>query len=155
MGELQKALSRIVEKIRDEVLLWLIGILILAIIAGLRDRWTFIAVLVVGSVLIMLRSITHRRPSQPRSQITLTLIFPSSEDVDVDTCKYQLHDSKNKEKGNGEFACGFDNGWVCLLPEQVAQGDIIRLTVVDKSGVNWRPNPFRPFSSRVDMKRVP
>jgi hypothetical protein len=41
--------------------LWLLAILVLAVVAGLRDRVTFIAVLIVGALLVALRLILARR----------------------------------------------------------------------------------------------
>ena len=110
---LDTSFGELIKRIKDELLLWLLGMLVLAIVAGLRDRVTFIAVLVVGAALIALRLVLERR--HHGLPLAISFVGTESGDVLVEKCEFELRDRENKLKGGGEMAISFDvYGWVCF-----------------------------------------
>jgi len=125
MKALTSILASIVQRIRDEKLLWLLGVLILAVIAGLRDWIIFIAVLVVG-VLVSIFSYTFQR----KTCVPLAIIFKDRDaaDIQLSKCEFELRDSQNNLKKKGEMAFSLDvNSWVCYLPNETGTGKQARL----------------------------
>ena len=125
MKGLGDVLLNIVQRIRDEKLLWLLGVLVLAIVAGFRDWIIFIAILVVGLLVIVLGLVFQRKVAVP-----LAIMFKDKDaaEVQLSKCEFELRDSQNNLKKKGDIAFSLDvNSWVCYLPKETKPEDIIRL----------------------------
>lgn len=142
--------------IKDELLMWALAMAALALVAGLRDRITFLAVLVIGAVLFGLRLMiaARQKPAPAPRQIPLALKFKGHADPDVEvrTCTYELSDVSGdallKKEGDLTVALEY-NGWVCFLPPGLTDAHVIRVTLTDGNGGKWKSGPFRPlFGSR-------
>jgi len=152
MKALTSILASIVQRIRDEKLLWLLGVLILAVIAGLRDWIIFIAVLVVG-VLVSIFSYTFQR----KTCVPLAIIFKDRDaaDIQLSKCEFELRDSQNNLKKKGEMAFSLDvNSWVCYLPNETEPEDIVRLFLIERNDMHWETGPFRPLFSSKEAEQV-
>ena len=151
MKALGDVLGAIVQRIRDERLLWLLGVLIIAVIAGFRDWIIFVAVLAVGLLFIILNLVIQKKSSLP-----LAISFKNKESVDIQlsSCKYELRDSQNILKKNGEIAFSLEvNSWVCYLPREIKPEDIIRLFLTERDGTLWETGPFRPLFGNKEAEQ--
>ena len=158
LSQLGEALSGIARRIRDQNLLWLLAMLIVAILGRLGDRTTFIAVLGVGAAIIVLRIWLDRGATAPAGNIPLAISFKGqpSGDTQLLSCSYELRDSQNALKGAGELAFSFEvNSWVCFLTHGIAPTDIIRINMGDRDGRNWETGPFRPLFASREAGEVP
>ena len=152
MKTLPETLGHIVRRIRDERLLWLIAILLIAVIAGLRDWIIFIAVLVIGLLVVVLSLFFPQRGSVP-----LAIMFKDKDAVEVQLskCEFELRDSQNNLKKKGEIAFSLEvNSWVCYVPKETMPEDIIRLYLIDHNGGIWETGPFRPLFGSKEAEQV-
>ena len=62
------------------LILWLLAMVVLAIVAGLRDQVTFIAVLLIGAALIELRLLLERK----EHGLPLAIVFRGTQPGDVE-----------------------------------------------------------------------
>jgi hypothetical protein len=134
--------GEIARRIKDENLLWLLAMWILAIGAGIRDQFTFIAVLLVGAILIGFRFL------KTEQGLPLGIDFEETEprEIQLSACRYELRRQDNVLKGQGQMAFSFDvRNWVCFLPRGMAATDIIWIYLTDRSGQTWETGPFRPL----------
>ena len=152
MKSLAETLGHIVRRIRDERLLWLLGVLVIAVIAGLRDWIIFVAALVIGLLVIALSLFFPRRGCIP-----LAIVFRDMEaaEIQLAKCEFELRDNQNNLKKRGELAFSLEvNSWVCYLPKETAPDDIIRLNLTDRNGGVWETGPFRPLFNNKEAERV-
>ena len=152
MKSLVEALGHIVRRIRDERLLWLLGVLLLAVIAGLRDWIIVIAVLIIGFLVIALSLFFPQRGCVP-----LAIVFRETDaaEIQLAKCEFELRDNQNKMKKKGELAFSLEvNSWVCYLPRETTPDDIIRLNFTDQDGGLWETGPFRPLFNNKEAERV-
>ncbi len=152
MKGLVETLGHIVRRIRDERLLWLLGVLLIAVIAGLRDWIIFIAALVIGLLVFLLSLLFPQRRSLP-----LAILFKDKDatEVQVLKCEFELRDSENNMKKKGEIAFSLEvNSWVCYLPKEITPEDIIRLYLTDRNSKIWETGPFRPLFGTKEAEQV-
>lgn len=152
-----KVFGEIVGRIKDELLLWFLAILVLAVVAGLRDRLLFISVLVVGTIAFSLRLyITGRHLKKVETRAPLALAFKGAqpEDVRIKQCNFELRNDENALKESGALAFSREGvGWVCYLPLVTTPVDIIRLIVDEEGGGVWESGPFRPLFGNRELAR--
>jgi hypothetical protein len=152
MKSLPDTLANILKRIRDERLLWLIGILVLAIIAGLRDKIIFFAVLGIGVLVMVLGSFVSQR-----SRIPLAITFKDKDaiEIQISKCEFELRDGDNKLKRKGEMAFRLGmGGWECYLPKEATPEDNIRLDLTDRDGGKWETGPFPPLFPNREARKL-
>ena len=150
-----EVLRQIVAKMHDELYLFVIGVLVLAVIAGLEDATTvFIAALVAAPVLA---AISWRLRQQRSYPIALNFegTLPTAE-IRLSECKYELRDDQNNLKRAGKMAFCFEvNSWVCYLPRDTLPTDIVRIYIRDGNGERWETTkPFRPLYGKAVVEQV-
>ena len=144
--------GEIARRIKDENLLWLLAMWVLAIGAGIRDQLTFLVVLVLGAVLVGVRILK----AEPRIPLAIDFTGTEPREIQIESCRYELRSPENAMRGEGSMAFSFEvRNWVCFLPRQMSATDIIWIYLKDRTGQQWETGPFRPLSAVREARKSP